>query len=210
MIDARQRIGAHLRMPLLRDGLALTLNSGLTALMGAVYWVIAAHEFSARTLGVNSAALSATMFLAGVSQLNLMSALLRFVPVSGAAAKRLVSSCYGISLAVGAVTATVFVAGVDGWAPRLGFLERPAFGAWFVAATMAWCIFNLQDSVLTGLGRAVLVPVENQVFSTAKIVLLLALAAASPRYGIFASWTAALVASLWRPVSRLAPRTYTP
>jgi len=196
MIAAAHRVRAQWRIPLLRDGLALTLNSGLTALMGALYWVLAAHAFSARTLGLNSAALSTTMFLAGVSQLNLMSALLRFVPVSGAAAKRLVASCYGISLALGALTAVVFVAGVREWAPRLGFLQHPAFLAWFVAATMAWCIFNLQDSVLTGLGRAVLVPVENQIFSTAKIVLLIVLAGVSPRYGIFASWTAALVFSL--------------
>jgi O-antigen/teichoic acid export membrane protein/aminoglycoside phosphotransferase (APT) family kinase protein len=193
---AAERLRAQLRVPLFRDGYALVLNSGLTALMGAVYWLLAAHEFSARTLGINSAALSATMFLAGVSQLNLMSALLRFVPVSGAAARRLVVSSYGVSVALGVVTATVFIAGVTRWAPNLGFLQQPAFVAWFLAATAAWCVFNLQDSVLTGVGRAVLVPVENQIFSTAKIVLLLALATASPRYGIFASWTAALVLSL--------------
>jgi O-antigen/teichoic acid export membrane protein/aminoglycoside phosphotransferase len=196
MTAAADRLRAQLRVPLFRDGYALVLNSGLTALMGAVYWLLAAHEFPARTLGINSAALSATMFLAGVSQLNLMSALLRFVPVSGAAAKRLVASCYAISLALGALTAVVFVAGVTRWAPRLAFLQRPVFLVWFVAATMAWCVFNLQDSVLTGLGRAVIVPVENQVFSTAKIVLLLALAAASPRYGIFASWTGAVIFAL--------------
>ena len=67
MIAAAHRVRAQWRIPLLRDGLALTLNSGLTALMGAGYWVLAAHAFSARTLGLNSAALSATMFLAGVS-----------------------------------------------------------------------------------------------------------------------------------------------
>lgn len=196
MSAAAHRLRVQLRTPLFRDGYALVLNSGLTALMGAVYWLIAAHEFSARALGINSAAVSATMFLAGVSQLNLMSALLRFVPVSGAAAKRLVTSAYGISLALGAVTGIVFVLGVPRWAPTLRFLQHPAFVVWFVAATMAWSVFNLQDSVLTGLGRAVLVPAENQVFSTAKILLLLVLAGASPRYGIFASWTAALVFSL--------------
>jgi hypothetical protein len=112
MTGVARRVRDHLRTPLHRDGLALVLNSGLTALMGAVYWLLAAHEFPARTLGLNAAALSATMFLAGVSQLNLMSALLRFVPVSGAAATRLVAACYGISLALGAVSAGVFVAGV--------------------------------------------------------------------------------------------------
>jgi O-antigen/teichoic acid export membrane protein len=196
MSVAAHRLRAQLRVPLVRDGYALVLNSGLTALMGAVYWVVAAHELSVRAVGVNSAALSAVMFLAGVAQLNLMSALLRFVPVSGAAAKRLVASCYALSTALAAVAAVVFVAGAPRWAPQLAFLRRPAFLAWFVASTMAWCVFNLQDSVLTGLGRAVLVPAENQVFSTAKIVLLIALAAASPHYAIFASWTAALVFSL--------------
>jgi len=78
------------------------------------------------------------------------------------AAKRLVASCYGISLALGALTAVVFVAGVREWAPRLGFLQHPAFLAWFVAATMAWCVFNLQDSVLTGVGRAYGPPLNYQ------------------------------------------------
>jgi hypothetical protein len=206
---AAHRLRAQLRVPLFRDGYALVLNSGLTALMGAVYWLVAAHEFSPRTLGVNSAAISAMMFLAGVAQLNLMSALLRFVPVAGAATKRLVVSAYAIATALGAVAGTVFVLGVRRWSPHLGFLLSPAFLAWFVAATMAWCVFNLQDSVLTGLGRAVLVPVENQIFSTAKIVLLLALAAASPHYGILASWTAALVFSLV-PVNLLIFRRLLP
>lgn len=196
MRAAARRLQAQLRVPLFRDGYALVANSGLTALMGAVYWLLAARDFSPRTLGVNSAAISAMMFLAGVAQLNLMSALLRFVPVSGVAARRLVACCYAIATALGAVAGVAFVIGVPRWAPRLGFLADPAFLAWFVVATMAWCVFNLQDSVLTGLGRAVLVPVENQVFSTAKIVLVVALAAASPHYGIFASWTAALVFSL--------------
>jgi O-antigen/teichoic acid export membrane protein len=56
----------------------------------------------------------------------------------------------------------------------------------------------------------VFVPLENLVFSVVKIVLLVALVAASPRYGIFAAWTAALVVSVV-PVNlllytRLLPR----
>jgi O-antigen/teichoic acid export membrane protein len=206
---ASHRLRAQLRVPLFRDGYALVANSGLTALMGAVYWLLAAQEFPPRTLGVNSAAISATMFLAGVAQLNLMSMILRFLPVSGASAQRLVVGCYAIAIALGAVAGTVFVLGVPRWAPDLGFLREPPLLGWFVAATMAWCVFNLQDSVLTGLGRAVLVPIENQVFSTAKVVLLVVLAAASPHYGIFASWTAALVFSLV-PVNLLIFRRLLP
>ena len=113
MTAVAHRLRAQLAVPLFRDGYALVLNSGLTALMGAVYWLLAAHEFSPRTVGVNSAAISMMMFLAGVAQLNLMSALLRFVPVAGASAKRLVRFCYAIATALGGVAGLVFVLGVQ-------------------------------------------------------------------------------------------------
>ena len=74
---------------------------------------------------------------------------------------------------------------------------------------MAWCIFNLQDSVLTGLTAAAFVPLENVVYSVAKIALLVALVGASPHYGIFASWTAALLVSLI-PVNLLIFRRLLP
>jgi O-antigen/teichoic acid export membrane protein len=193
----RGTVGAHLRVPLYREGYALVLNQALTSMLGIVYWVLAAHHFSPQVVGVNSAAISAMMFLAGVSQLNLMSAVVRFIPVMGRRSTRLVVSSYGLAVAVAAVAALVFLAGIELWAPALEYLSStPWFTVWFIAATMAWCIFNLQDSVLVGLRAAVFVPLENFVYSLAKIALLVAAAAASWHHGIFASWTAGLTASL--------------
>jgi hypothetical protein len=57
---------------------------------------------------------------------------------------------------------------------------------WFLAATVAWCIFTLQDCVLTGLRRSIWVPVESVAFGVAKIGPLVVFAA--PAAGIFASW----------------------
>jgi O-antigen/teichoic acid export membrane protein len=210
-LPVRSRLLAHLRAPLFREGYALVLNSGLTSVMGLVYWVIAARYYSAHAVGVNAAAISAMMFLAGVSQLNLMSALMRFLPVSGRGSTRFVATSYVVSGTISIVVALAFLAGLREWAPDLDFLTSNAwFCVWFVGATMAWSVFNLQDSVLTGLRAAIFVPVENLVFSVAKIALLVALAAVSPRFGVFASWTGALVFSLV-PVSlllfaRLLPR----
>lgn len=117
---------------------------------------------------------------------------------------------YLISVAVAAVVTAVFLLGLQLWAPDLGFLTSSlGFALWFAAATMAWCVFNLQDSVLTGLRAAVFVPLENLAFSLVKIALLVALVAASPHYGIFASWTVALLASLV-PVNLLIFRRLLP
>jgi O-antigen/teichoic acid export membrane protein len=207
---SRFAVGAHLRIPLYREGYALVLNSGLASLLGVVYWLVAARHYTPHTLGLNSAAISAMMFLAGVSQLNLMSALMRFIPVSGRKSPRLVLLSYLMSVTVAAVVSLVFLLGVDVWGPSLRFLtSSPALALWFTASTMAWCVFNLQDSVLTGLSAAVFVPLENLVFSVVKIVLLVALVDASAHYGIFASWTAALIASLV-PVTLLIFRRLLP
>jgi O-antigen/teichoic acid export membrane protein len=191
------RLATHFRTPLFREGYALVVSSALTSVLGLVYWVLAARMYSAHAVGVNAALVSAMMFVAGVAQLNLMSALLRFLPSAGGRTLKLVLGAYVVSTCAAAVASVVFVAGVRFWTPGLSVLRGDAsFGAWFVVATIAWTVFVLQDSVLTGLRNAVWVPIDNAIHSLSKIVFLVALAAAFPRYGIFASWTLALTASL--------------
>jgi O-antigen/teichoic acid export membrane protein len=72
-------------------------------------------------------------------------------------------------------------------------LDHSAVAAWFVVSTSAWCVFVLQDSVLTGLGRAAWVPVENTVFSVVKVLLVIPLATLLQRYGLLVAWTVAVL-----------------
>ena len=188
---------SHLRVPLFRDGYALVANEGVTAALGLVYWLVAARQYSATTVGINTAAISAMMFISGVAQLNLMSALLRFVPVLGGGRRRFIAACYLVSAVAALVCSAVFLLGIDVWAPALGGLaESPGMVAWFIVATLAWNVFNLQDSALTALGSAVVVPVSNGVYGIAKIALLVALVSLSPHWGVYASWTAGLLVVL--------------
>jgi O-antigen/teichoic acid export membrane protein len=191
------RFTAHMRTPVYREGYALVLSAGLASALGLVYWIIAARTYEPSVVGLNAAAISAMLFLSGIAQLNLVTALTRFIPDAGLSTWRLVGWSYAISLAVGGVVTAVFLAGIDLWAPRLGFLRSSGgFVLWFVAATMIWSIFTLQDSVLTGLRRAIWVPVDNTLFALTKIALLAVFATAFPRYGILASWTFGVVLSL--------------
>jgi O-antigen/teichoic acid export membrane protein len=206
----RAAVSEHLRAPLYSQGYALVLNAALTSILGLVYWLVAARHYSPHAVGLNAAAISAMMFVAGVAQLNLMTALTRFIPVAGRRSGRFVLSSYLMTVGLAGVAALIFLLGLEAWAPELDFLTgTPAFVLWFAAATMAWCVFNLQDSVLTGLTAAGFVPLENAVYSLAKIGLLFALVGASPHYGIFASWTAALLVSLI-PVNLLIFRRLLP
>ena len=200
----------HLRVPLYRNGYALVFNSAATSGLGMVYWILAARNYSTVAIGVNSAAISAILFLANLSQLNLVNALNRFIPATGRATTRLVVYAYLISVVVALFASLFFIVGANVWAPALNFSQAgPMFMVWFTVATMAWCIFLLQDSVLTGLRQAHWVPIENLVFSVAKIVLLVALADSVPFYGVLASWTLPLALSIV-PVNLLISRRLIP
>ncbi|MBV9422264.1 MAG: polysaccharide biosynthesis C-terminal domain-containing protein, partial [Solirubrobacterales bacterium] len=196
-VDLRRRLLEHVRLPLHRDAYALAVNQAFTAATGLLYWVLAARTYSAHYVGLNSALISAMMFLSGVASLNLPNILVRFLPESGDRIRTRVIWAYGASAAAAACAAVVFIVGVGSWTPRLSFLHSDrGLEAWFVFSTIAWCVFAIQDSVLTALGRAIWVPVENAVFSFVKLALLAAAAAALPRYGIFISWTIAMLVSV--------------
>jgi hypothetical protein len=47
------------------------------------------------------------------------------------------------------------------WVPSLTAIgSSPSLLFWFCVATIAWCIFVLEDSVITGLRRTIWVPVS--------------------------------------------------
>jgi O-antigen/teichoic acid export membrane protein len=165
-------------------------SSALTAVLGLGYWILAARRYPAEEVGRGSATIATMTWLSTIAVLNVPGSLTRYLPRAGRQAGRLVRSAYLLSGTIAGLASLVFLLGVGVWAPGFGFLRAsPAMAAWFFAATVAWCIFTLQDCVVTGLRRAIWVPVENVAFGVAKIGLLGAFAAVAPGGGIFASWT---------------------
>lgn len=180
---------ARLQAPLYRNGYAIVLSSGLTSALGLLYWVVATRLYSPAAVGLSAALISAMTLLANISQLNLKGALNRFLPRAGAGSGRLVTRSYLVTFCISGLASLIFLAGIDIWSPRLAFLtDRPELALCFVAATMAWTTFVLQDSVLAGIRQAGWVPVENLTFSVAKILLLFAFVATAPVLGVFVSW----------------------
>lgn len=193
-----QSLVEHLRTPLHRDGYALAASSAFTAAAGLLYWIVAAKAYDAQAVGVNSALISSMMFLAGIAGLNLPNIVVRFLPEVGDQTRKVIVLAYSATAVVAVIATGVFLIGVGGLAPKLRFLrDDEALAAWFVVSTVAWCLFTVQDSVLTALNRAVWVPVENAAFSLGKLGLLAVLAAALPTYGIFVSWTVGMVVSVF-------------
>ncbi|MBY8884607.1 lipopolysaccharide biosynthesis protein [Streptomyces sp. PTM05] len=198
------------RDPLLRNAYALMLNTGVSAVLGLGYWLVAARYYSPEAVGQGSAAIAAMKFLAGITAVTLTGALARFIPVSGRRTGRMVATTYLASSAVVALAAMVFLLTLRLWGPSYHFLHGPLPGLAFVGSVVAWSVMTLQDGVLTGLRSAVWVPVGNTVFSTGKLVLLVVLATTVPVTGVFVSWVAAVALSVlplgWLVFRRLVPR----
>ncbi|MEE6169108.1 MULTISPECIES: lipopolysaccharide biosynthesis protein [unclassified Mycolicibacterium] len=181
-----------LRNPLLRNGHLLTLSSTLTSVIGFFFWTVAAWKYDPATVGRNSAAISLMVFVAAIAQLNLSSAVVRFVPVSGRRTTSLIVVMYCVSGCVALVVGVCAVAILKVLTPDLAFFDGMLSQTMFVAATVIYTIFVIQDSVLFALRRPALVPLENFVTAVLRVCLVVALATVIPTHGIFASWVLAL------------------
>jgi O-antigen/teichoic acid export membrane protein len=177
-----------LRTPLYRNALALVINSGVTSLIGVAYWTLAARLTTPDVVGLNAALISAMVALATLSHLGLEGALGGFLPRAGAATGLLVKRAYALAAVLAVAFATAFVVTAPRVSAQLEGLSRPDVAALFVGAVLIWSLFALQDSVLTGLRRAVWIPLENILYSAIKLVLVLVLARRLAGYGILVSW----------------------
>ena len=171
-----------------RSAYALIVGTGLTSVLGMIFWVFAARLLTSEAVGTGTAITSAMIFLATVSTLGLGNTLVRFLAPAGAKVRRVILACYGLCASTAILAALIFIAGQPWWASELGFLRHEVLPAVvFVLATAVWVIFGLEDRVLVGLRRASWVPVTNGIHSVVKIALL-PLLTASAGYALFTTF----------------------
>ncbi len=183
------------------------LSSGGTAVLGVVFWAVAARLASPYEVGQASAEIAAMVLLANIAQLSFGSIFDRFLPIAGAKTRSFVTRAYLLVTVVALVTGIVYVSA------GLGEKFIPPSWGWralFVVAVVLWTIFILQDSVLTSLRATRWVPVENILFSSAKLALLPAGLALFAHQGIFLAWTAPVAVATavvsWYLFSKVIPR----
>jgi len=186
---SRLRIGgALLNDRVSRNGFALLVNTGVSGVLGFAYWLIAAHLFSTSAVGRAGALVSATTLFAVLGQLNLSGALMRFLPTAGPRSRRLVVLTYATSAGVSALIAAASIGIVNVFAPHGSLALGMGPAAVVVVAAAATALFNIQDSALIGLRKAMWVPLENGGFGIAKIGLLFVVAPIGSAFALFAAW----------------------
>ncbi|MGH3794046.1 MAG: lipopolysaccharide biosynthesis protein [Pseudonocardiaceae bacterium] len=171
---------------MVRDGMSLTIGAGVTALVGMLAWVVAARLLPREVVGQASAFVSGFLFVAGLGDLGLGAALMRWVPRAGGRRAVLVLRCYGVVLVASCAAAAVVLLLPTGdeimeAVPHLG-------AALFVFAALTWALFQFQDAVLVSLGRARWVPYENTGIGVARVGIVIALGPLLGAAGILLSW----------------------
>lgn len=179
---------------MVRDGMSLTFSAALTSGIGMLGWVIAARLLPRAEVGTASAFVSGMLLVAGLADLGLGAALLRWVPRSGPLRGRLMLRSY-CAVVVGAVLAAVAVLMVPSGEEILDAVPRLAVPA-FLLAAVAWALFQFQDNVIVSLSRAHWVPIENLSMGAVRIAALVLLAPALGVLGILFSWAVPAVASV--------------
>jgi O-antigen/teichoic acid export membrane protein len=190
----RDRLVASWRVHLFRSSYALILTTAINAAFGVLFWVAAARLLPTGVVGLGAGGVSALQLVASFGWVGLSFVLMRYVPVAGGRSGRLVAITYASGVAVALLAASVFVVVI---APQLRIhylVESWATSLAFLGATVVWVVFSLQDSVLVGLRRATLVPIENGAFGALKLGLLLGFAGLTSPWTLFAVWVGAAAA----------------
>ena len=200
----------ELSVPLYRNAYALMANTAGNSILGLLYWVLAARTFPDAAVGRGNALISLMMLVSTFTQLNWSGALIRFLPRAGRSARQMPLTAYLMATGLAAVAAAAVMAYCHfARAPDDPLYVSAGVAVWFVVATVAWSVFNLQDAALTGLRSAVWVPLENGLYGLVKLVLLVVVARWSLSEGVFASWTVPVIALLV-PVNLLLFRRILP
>ncbi|GHI39787.1 hypothetical protein Sviol_41950 [Streptomyces violascens] len=190
-----------------RNAYALMLSTAVSAALGLGFWLVAARYYSEEAVGQGSAAIAAMKLLASITATTMIGAVVRYVPRAGRSTGPLVRRAYIASTVVVAVACVVFLFTLPLWGPSYAPLSGLTAGAIFTVSSVVWAVLTLQDGVLTGLRKAIWVPVGNAVFSLGKLLLLAVFSALA--LGVFISWAAAMVLSVvplgWLIFRRLIP-----
>ena len=185
-----RRVRAHLDEPLFRGAYSLMTSTALTALLGIAFWALAARSAPVEQVGRDAALISSLITLSAIFQLNLVDAIVRFLPVlRHAVRRRAMLLAYGACAVAGVLGGMAFVLIAPAASDQFSFLaEDRLLAAGFVGSMALWGIFVLQDSALAAMRRATWVPIENAGFSIAKIALLPLLVALGSTHAVFLAW----------------------
>jgi O-antigen/teichoic acid export membrane protein len=191
------------------QGVGVLSSTALNAVLGIAFWLLAARYAHASAVALALAAQSWLILLSMAAQLNIGTALSRFLPPAGPSQGAIIAWAYRVSIAMTTLAALIVLAlslgGVElirGAAPSLVIL--------LAVSLPLWAAFSLQDSVLIACRRSTWLPWENGFAALLRLALVIPLARAAGAAGILLAFVLPAVPMTavvsWLIARRLAQR----
>lgn len=179
--------------PTARHGLILIANAVITALLGVVYWGVAARQLPLEAVGAGTATISAVTMISGLAQLNLFTSMSVLIPGTPPGQRSALVRRIYLTTVMLTVVATAVVAFVSPAVLGGGSRSWLVVAAWAVPATALWTLFTLQDGALIAVRATGYVLASNTGFGLAKLALLVILPGDDSSGVVLWSWYVPLI-----------------
>lgn len=179
-----------------RSSLALVANTILTGGLGTVFWLVAARLFPESVIGPAVATSSLLLAIGFAAQLNLATALSRFLPGEGHNQRQMVLGAYAIAGLCGCVLALGVLAVAAARGGEIVEGGDVALAIVLAASIPVWVVFALQDAALVAVRRSAWVPIENALVNVAKVAVLPVAAAWDASAAVLLAWTVPTVLAI--------------
>ncbi|HKX73568.1 MAG TPA: oligosaccharide flippase family protein [Candidatus Saccharimonadales bacterium] len=181
---------------LVRNSFYLMLSTGIMAVLGFVFWFIAARMFSPADIGIATTLISAMNLISYIGLLGFNSTFIRMLPTSKNRSSEMNT---GLILGTGAAiaAATAYILLVPTIAPALSLVhDNPLYAIGFIAMTAMASVNLLTDSIFIAFRAAKYnLFIDGIVMSLVKLALPFAFVGLGA-YGLFAASGAAAVSAL--------------
>lgn len=194
-------------VPLYSNALYLIAGNGLGAVLGFVFWAMAARFYAASNVGFIAAAISAVGLLGTLANLGLGTGLVRFLPQDGKKAAQLINFSLWLVFFTAALLTVIFLLGTGWWSPGLvTFRQNASHFLAFTLFSAFTAMAAVTDGVFIARRRAGFAMGRGLSMNVIKLLLVMMFATMTQAYGIFIAWGAALSISLLLGLFIFLPR----
>lgn len=196
---------------LFRNSIYLMASTGFVAILGFVFWLIAARLYSPHDIGIGTTLISIGTLIGALAQLGFNNSLVRYLPLSKNPS-RLVSSAATLSGILSVILAIGYLLLATKLTPSLSFIRSSPYLYFFIFFAFWIGLNNIFENLFIALRVGEFVLFKNAVLSISKLVFAVILARFGG-FGVFASFgigmslgvLASSVTSLRRHGLRLKP-----
>jgi O-antigen/teichoic acid export membrane protein len=192
---------ARTQTVLLTNATFVTIGALTSAVFGFLFWSVAARQVPADVIGMTSAVISAMSLVATIAELGLGTLLMGPVLKRRETAPSIISAALIVALVATIALCLIWLAIAHLLALRLGdILGTRAASLLFIAGTVGAVLSLVIDSASTGLLVSSLRMFRELAFASGKLVLLIAMLAATRSHGgamhLLLAWVATSLLSL--------------